>query len=222
MLVLFDNDPADDYYRSCYYRKAKYIPGAGSMLLIDRASSIFTLRLGQTIRRILNKQPVDTIWPHEAISTFEEVFNRHQEDNPIFRPGFQYKIGNHVVAKEEWDDAWEISRDYLNLFVDIMQSREIPVQMALLSLGYRIPGAASQKKRHAEMLNESAKKWASQREIPFLSLADGLNAELNVEGRPTIIFPKDGHLNEKGHRLVAQILRPWLLEQLSSKLPPSR
>ncbi len=215
LLVLFDNDIGDDYERSCFYKTAGVTPDAGSNLLKDRTSPLFTPRLGKLLKRVFGMPSADSIWPSEFIRRFEEVFRRHQADNPVFQPGFKYAIGNHVTAKEEWDIAWEISQDYLDLFTDSIRSRKVPVLATLLSLGYSMSKATPQQKCHAEMFYDAVKKWSFQRKIPFLSLTDGLRAELNVEGRPAILFPIDGHLNEKGHRLAAQILKPWLMEQLS-------
>jgi hypothetical protein len=51
--------------------------------------------------------------------------------------------------------------------------------------------------------------------IPHATMTDGLRAEWQQAGSP-LYFPRDGHLNEAGHRRVAQIAYPVLASQIAA------
>ncbi len=217
LLVLYDNDLRDDYGLNFDYRDLDFFRDAERVLVRGRAPEPAGSRLLGLAERAFRFDGGENPAHWEGGEAVEAVNRRHLAENKIFRPTFEFPKDEYIVSESDWPEVWSLTVDYLSLFHEALSEREIPLLLAHLSLQYSMPQSSPERRRHARMFRESAEDWAGERRVPFLSCESALRSELEVPGRPRILFPADGHLNPVGHRLAAEILEPWLAGSLPAR-----
>ncbi|MCX7014790.1 MAG: SGNH/GDSL hydrolase family protein, partial [Candidatus Sumerlaeota bacterium] len=157
-----------------------------------------------------------TLWTRVAgvgAPRFEEIVRRHlkQEAEPSLRARF---LASGYPSEDEFPAVWALNQDYLDLIAEEFRRRAIPLCAAYLPSEWRLASAEAGRRRFAELFEESLREWAAAQGIPFLSMSEALRGEMDADGRPAIWFPHDAHLNAYGHRVVADIVEPWLEQTL--------
>jgi lysophospholipase L1-like esterase len=115
-----------------------------------------------------------------------------------------------------FETYWSMSQRYLDYTLKAFREKGVNVLIVNLSNSLLFPGRDKARKIHALMLNTKVSNWAKENNLPFLSLfLTRKNCRTNNPYE--IIIEDDGHLTAKGHWIIAQRLRPWLIQHLPAK-----
>ena len=135
-----------------------------------------------------------------------------QDDRPLFKD---------ITFR---DQAWANTEKYLSKLNNLVQQKDadfalfyIPTEAQLTLVEYS-PHAQMYFSRQANTyFNDLLVNFSQTYQVPFLDLLDRFEL-LKQEG---LYYPGDGHLNEKGHRVVAKALYDFLLQNnLLEKIVP--
>jgi lysophospholipase L1-like esterase len=211
LIVLFDNDPLDDYAREMIYQTLRRLPCPQRLVQGAKGPPRPLLQaLALLAERLRRPSPL------EAESGVEALYERRRAQNKTAKPGLPF-APQAGVPEAFWPEIWERTQDWLDLVERRFAEQGVELFIAHLSLEFRAANAAPIQRRHADLLEQSLDRWARGRGLPFFSLREALAESLASAGRPAVLFPVDPHLSAFGHRVVAQALAPWLTMGLGGK-----
>lgn len=209
LIMIFENDLQEDRYIESYYFDFPFMADE-EQLLPEWERKIKTLNLSRIYYLFQN------IWKKNHKSPLEETIWDNKQN--FFPDAYQKKLNTmsqypYLVAPTMFEQGWYMSQKYLDYVVKTFQERGVDVLIANLSVSLLFPEIDEAFRIHALTLNAKVSTYTRERHIPFLSLLLTLKS-CKTNNPYEIIIENDRHLTKKGHRLIAQRLRPWLIRHL--------
>lgn len=191
LLVLYENDLWDDRAKeSEYFSLARRPPTSSSHLW--------------TLWKSAFEKQEDTV--------LEAVIRRNRDTRRS--PSEPDPMSPIVVSSDDFDSQWQMTEMYLDYLADSLAERKVPLVVSVFALGTLVPRMPDAHGLHARNLEDAARRWASGRGLPFVSLypiAESALAELPWE---EVMIPDDGHPTTEMHGRLAGRLEPWLRKTL--------
>ncbi len=207
LIMIYENDIYEDRVRESDYFNLPFLNDEERLLFgrKKRKNVLYSSRIHCLLRGA---------WKKIHKSQLEKIiWNNKQNFSPDECQKALNSISPYLVAPSMFETEWHMSRRYLDYTVKAFQKRGTGVLIANLSKSLLIPGRHEAHKIHALTLDSKISAWARESELPFLNLAlTAINCGTNNPYE--IIIEDDGHLTKKGHQLIEQNLRPWLIRHL--------
>lgn len=197
LLVLFENDLGDDHMKEETHATLPFVDDS-RRLVGERVEE--QLRLLTLARRVHSR-----LFPGQLARTVAANRARHGEID------FLLPASDHLVRKEAFATRWEMSAAYLDLVADALQERGIPLLVAVLATGTRVPGGGAERTAHADAFEEYAASWAAARDVPAFSLYPVVDEAWKTFPRwEEVLLEDDGHPTPRLHAAFAAKLGSWL------------
>ena len=214
-IILYDNDILDDFGRERDYETYRVLHDPERLIRGEPAPRPPISHAWALLHDRLRPAPALM-----AQSDIEALYRRRKAEGRTPQAALPFPPEDGV-PEEQWPHFWERTQAYLDGIATRLNEQHVNLLVAHLSAEYRASGAPASRRRHADMFERSLAEWAERRGVAFFSFRDALAAELAVPGRPAILFPIDPHLNERGHRVVADALEKRLGDWLGTSGQPS-
>ena len=222
LIVIFENDLADDRTSESVFFTLPVLDDETALLMKTTTQNFLTRwRLYTLLQRgwrhwvhsvaekiiAHNQANVYTLAEQQAIQVFEEQQTQLNASN--MRP-------KHLVAPAVFNKQWQMSQAYLDYVVDFCRQQGIMVMIANISITGQEPGLNPAYSEHARLLDEHISSWAKRRPLPFLSLLPSMT-QIVKQHQPflsQVVIADDGHPTSLTHALIAETLRPWVIDNL--------
>jgi len=218
VLVAYDNDLSDDFHysysldpiRSDVYRAIDWLP--------------FDSRLVETFAEIFVRARYE-----RALSRSEEIVG----GQPLRASEWNFGAGTvdadpvgFYARPGLWERHWATSRDYLARIATEVASRGVKFAIAYIpcpQIGIHgdccqglYPVAEGKRPGEENVFRDWLRELAAEQDVPFIDVSEKF-LELEALGDQELVYlPDDGHLNERGNAIVADViadrLRGWVDE----------
>lgn len=207
LILIYDNDTIGDRIREVEYFNLPIFDDAGKLLKPTTLTSIlstsraFTVLHGEWQKRIVDNR-IEEI-AHQNRASWES----YQQQLAVF------KESPELVPTAFIKEQWQMSQPYLDYLLPIFHAHQVQLFMANLSLRPRTSPHYS----HVQHLDEQVTAWATENQLPFLSLLPTVAEAYDRKQPSEIIIPDDSHPTPWTHGVIETALRPWLLQQLKAE-----
>ena len=206
MIVMFENDLYDDRFQEKNYFKRTLLDTPERLFIgytnegINLNWSKLYILMRRSFHKIFKNKIEKIITTNNAITTI----NKEQKE--------LNKISPWLVAPSMFDKQWNMSQKYLDLIVETLNKKRIPVYMVFISFGSIAPGQHKAHEKHTMSLNNKIKAWSNANGLTFFSLVP-LIKNLFKQAPPTdIMIEDDGHPTPKTHKIICEKIWAKLLE----------
>ena len=207
IVVIYNNDLSEDRSREASYFRLPL------------------LRWPQTLTLGTTDAP---LWQHSRLLTFvQNQMNSYFDDtlSEIVHQHLQIrwenteqieirKLSPYLIAPSLLDQYWQGSAKYLNLLATQVKNQNVELLIVNLAWEMLDPTYPPEMSRFIEALDEKVETWAQQQNLPFLSLLPTMQSALRQYTVNELIIVDDRHPTELGQRLIAEAIKPWLMQQL--------
>ncbi|SLM29989.1 hypothetical protein MTBBW1_2030079 [Desulfamplus magnetovallimortis] len=201
MIVLFENDIHDDRIQEKNYFKQPFLDNPDALFpgdknpelqIVNRSKMYILMRRG--FHNIFKNHIEQIILEN---NTFNILNNEQEELN---------RLSPWLVAPSMFDQQWQMSSLYLDIIVEALKKKEIPLYVVFLALGALSPEKDSAYKKHVMDFNQKVESWSHNNQTTFISLVP-LAKKLFVHYSPTdIMIVNDGHPTPKTHQIISEYL----------------
>ena len=204
LIVLFDNDLADDRFHEKIFFKRPVMDNPDSLLINTKSG-----------HSILNKSRLYLLFKRAYINffptSFEKIIKTNRKNYVCSDKQKELsKSAPWLIEPSELDKQWSMSEKYLNFMVLEFKKNKIPVYIVYLSLSSLHPLVSDAYLQHAKNLDIKIEKWANSNNIPFLSLIPTIQ-NLFLKLHPAeIMIKNDGHPTPMTHAVIAEQIWKWL------------
>jgi len=221
LIMIYENDLFDDRLREETYFDLPFLDDDSALLgknenLLSLSKLYVFLRNTwrkrqlSEIEQIIAKNKATGFTPEE-LKIIEE-FEDFKKKNNLF-----IGTSTHLIAPDLFDKYWQKSQKYLDYLVANLHQRNIPVLIANLSVVALEPNVHGVYRKHALALDEKVSTWTKAENLPFLSLLPTLfqAIEENPPFISGVVIQDDGHPNAKTHEMIADNLKPFIIQNLN-------
>ncbi len=206
MVVMFENDLYDDRFQEKNYFNRTlldtpeylYIGYADERINLNWSKLYILIR--RSFHKIFKNKLEKIIIRNNAITTI----NKEQEE--------LNKISPWLVAPSMFDKQWDMTKMYLDLIVETLNKKKIPVYMVFLSFGSIAPGQPEAHAKHTMSLNNKIKSWSKANGLPFFSLVPLIKNLFDQNNPNDIMIENDGHPTPKTHKIICEKIWSKLLD----------
>ncbi len=211
LLIIFENDLYDDRLREeQFLRLPQLEPQGFERLGLTPPPSGW--RLPTLVRRVLRRPDGSQLQEIVAANQSAEWSKEEQRQLDSYRravPG-----GGYLIAPALFQKHWDLSRKYLDLLDLTLRRSKVPLLVASFAMG-GLEGRGEAFVEHAGSLELHTRSWCQEKDLRYLPLTE-MTLEA-VEAQPSLThlsFDDDPHPNPQVHRILAGLLKTWLIEQL--------
>lgn len=207
LILVHENDLHDDELREKSY--------FSSPLLEDRAGLYSGGRSHSLAARSRLYALLENGWKNLARTPLEKIIAGNAAIQGIHADAeASRKKASFAIPPEKYAERWAMSSAYLASALDAFRSRNIRVLLSpLCTVTLSFPANQAYARQCASLENH-ARDWAQENDVPFLSLVPAMEQAFAEHKMTDVLILNDFHPTPMTHRLLAEALTPFVRQNL--------